>query len=107
MRKLIFFLIFCWCASPLMAFAGETPVKGGTLIWGRLADPNRLDLAQSSDMEAAQAAGQVLEGLLCFAPNSLEIRRAQLAVQVAQRGQIPQLRAVYSPRCERLCGARD
>jgi peptide/nickel transport system substrate-binding protein len=73
MRGWKLLLVFCFWLIPLNAVAAEKPLKGGTLIYARNADAVRLDLAQCSDMESVQAAGQVCEGLIRYADDSLEL----------------------------------
>jgi peptide/nickel transport system substrate-binding protein len=73
MKKLCFMLfvtVFIW---PLLAFGGDNPVAGGTLIWGRGGDSVNLDLAQATDGESIKAGIQVLENLVIFGKDSMDV----------------------------------
>jgi peptide/nickel transport system substrate-binding protein len=73
MKKVIFVLfltVFIW---PLLAFSADNPVTGGTLIWGRGGDSVNLDLAQATDGESIKAGIQVLENLVIFGKNSMDV----------------------------------
>ncbi len=71
MRKWLAALILMVFMWPALA-AGE-PVKGGTLIWGRGGDSVTLDLAQATDGESIKAGIQVLENLVMFGKNSMDV----------------------------------
>ena len=65
-----FVIVFIW---PLWAFGGDNPVTGGTLIWGRGGDSVNLDLAQATDGESIKAGIQVLENLVIFGKDSMDV----------------------------------
>ena len=71
MRKLSILLILASCMWPALA-AGQA-VTGGTLIWGRGGDSVSLDLAQATDGESIKAGIQVLENLVIFGRNSMDV----------------------------------
>ena len=48
-------------------------VTGGTLIWGRGGDSVSLDLAQATDGESIKAGIQVLENLVIFGKDSMNV----------------------------------
>jgi peptide/nickel transport system substrate-binding protein len=70
----------CWILSvvvglaslPFLSFA-QTPVKGGTLTWGRGGDSVTLDLAQATDGESIKAGIQILENLVMFKKDSMDV----------------------------------
>ncbi len=73
MRKRLFLCIlalFC-CAS--VAVAADQPVAGGILIWGRGGDSVSLDLAQATDGESIKAGIQVLENLVIFGKDTMDV----------------------------------
>jgi len=49
------------------------PVQGGTLTWGRGGDSVTLDLAQATDGESIKAGIQVLENLVMFKKDSMDV----------------------------------
>ena len=51
----------------------QTPVKGGTLTWGRGGDSVTLDLAQATDGESIKGGIQVLENLVMFKKDSMDV----------------------------------
>jgi peptide/nickel transport system substrate-binding protein len=51
----------------------QTPVKGGTLTWGRGGDSVTLDLAQATDGESIKAGIQVLENLVMFKKDTMDV----------------------------------
>ncbi len=72
-RKHLFFWL--WAALlilPSVSFAAEV-VKGGTLTWGRGGDSVTLDLAQATDGESIKAGIQVLENLVMFKKDSMDV----------------------------------
>lgn len=71
MRKLTSVLILAVCMWP--AFAAGQAVTGGTLIWGRGGDSVTLDLAQATDGESIKAGIQVLENLVIFGKDSMDV----------------------------------
>ncbi len=56
-----------------MSFGADTAVTGGTLIWGRGGDSVSLDLAQATDGESIKAGIQVLENLVIFGKDSMNV----------------------------------
>ena len=73
MKKWYFMLIVSVFIWPLLAFGGDNPVTGGTLIWGRGGDSVNLDLAQATDGESIKAGIQVLENLVIFGKDSMDV----------------------------------
>ena len=71
MRKLASLMILALCMWPVLA--GGQPVVGGTLIWGRGGDSVTLDLAQATDGESIKAGIQVLENLVIFGKDSMDV----------------------------------
>ena len=71
MRKWAILIILAMCMWPALA-AGQA-VTGGTLIWGRGGDSVSLDLAQATDGESIKAGIQVLENLVIFGKNSMDV----------------------------------
>ena len=71
MRKWAILVILALCMWPVLA-SGQA-VIGGTLIWGRGADSNSLDLAQATDGESIKGGIQVLENLVIFGKNSMDV----------------------------------
>ena len=57
---------------PTIIYA-QTPVKGGTLTWGRGGDSVTLDLAQATDGESIKGGIQVLENLVIFKRDSMDV----------------------------------
>ena len=51
----------------------QTPVKGGTLTWGRGGDSVTLDLAQATDGESIKGGIQILENLVMFKKDSMDV----------------------------------
>ena len=64
-------LMTAFCMWPALA-AGRA-VTGGTLIWGRGGDSVSLDLANATDGESIKAGIQVLENLVIFGKNSMDV----------------------------------
>jgi peptide/nickel transport system substrate-binding protein len=52
---------------------GPSPVRGGTLTWGRGGDSTSLDLAQATDGESIKAGIQVLENLVMFKKDTMDV----------------------------------
>jgi peptide/nickel transport system substrate-binding protein len=71
MRKWAIVVILALCLWPALA-AGQA-VTGGTLIWGRGGDSVSLDLANATDGESIKAGIQVLENLVIFGKNSMDV----------------------------------
>ena len=71
MRKWAILFILALCMWPALA-AGQA-VTGGTLIWGRGGDSVSLDLANATDGESIKAGIQVLENLVIFGKNSMDV----------------------------------
>jgi peptide/nickel transport system substrate-binding protein len=72
MRKLYFVILVGLLVIPSLALA-QTPVKGGTLTWGRGGDSVSLDLAQATDGESIKGGIQVLENLVIFRKDSMDV----------------------------------
>ena len=53
---------------------GQTPVKGGTLTWGRGGDSTTLDLAQATDGESIKTGIQILKNLVMFKTDSIDVK---------------------------------
>jgi len=62
--------LFGWIS---LAAAAEQPVAGGTLIWGRGGDSVSLDLAQATDGESIKAGIQILENLVAFGKDTMDV----------------------------------
>jgi len=73
MRKLVPCVFLILCLLPALGFGADTPVTGGTLIWGRGGDSVSLDLAQATDGESIKAGIQVLENLVIFGKDSMNV----------------------------------
>ena len=72
-RVQVFFLILAgFLMIPSMIFA-QAPVKGGTLTWGRGGDSVTLDLAQATDGESIKGGIQVLENLVMFKRDTMDV----------------------------------
>ncbi|MGA8241956.1 MAG: hypothetical protein WB818_15395, partial [Desulfobacterales bacterium] len=72
MRRFMFVLAVSVCLWPaLMPTAGAA--QGGTLIWGRGGDSVSLDLAQATDGESIKAGIQMLENLVIFDKESMDV----------------------------------
>ena len=72
MRRFMFVLAVAVCLwSALMPAAGAA--QGGTLIWGRGGDSVSLDLAQATDGESIKAGIQMLENLVIFDKESMDV----------------------------------
>src|SRR4030043_433859 len=52
---------------------GQIPVRGGMLTWGRGGDSVALDLAQATDGESIKGGIQVLENLVIFKKDSMDV----------------------------------
>jgi peptide/nickel transport system substrate-binding protein len=89
MRKvLVPFLLFAFLISSSLLYAADPPEKkGGTLFWGRGGDSVALDLAQATDGESIKAGIQVLENLVMFKKDTMDVE-PQLATswQVSKDG---------------------
>ena len=72
MRKLVLGLALALCLLPALAI-GADPATGGTLVWGRGGDSVSLDLAQATDGESIKAGIQVLENLVIFGKDSMNV----------------------------------
>ena len=70
--KLLFVIFVGLMAIPSFVFA-QAPVKGGTLTWGRGGDSVTLDLAQATDGESIKGGIQVLENLVIFRKDSMDV----------------------------------
>jgi peptide/nickel transport system substrate-binding protein len=68
----LFFLLAGLLLIPSLLNA-QTPVKGGTLTWGRGGDSVTLDLAQATDGESIKAGIQVLENLVIFRKDTMDV----------------------------------
>jgi peptide/nickel transport system substrate-binding protein len=73
MKKWCFVVFVTMCIWPFLAFGSDNPVTGGTLIWGRGGDSVNLDLAQATDGESIKAGIQVLENLVIFGKDSMDV----------------------------------
>ncbi|MFZ0610623.1 MAG: ABC transporter substrate-binding protein [Desulfobacterales bacterium] len=72
MRKIILLLIVTVCLAPVLMPAADA-APGGTLIWGRGGDSVSLDLAQATDGESIKAGIQMLENLVIFDKQSMDV----------------------------------
>ena len=72
MRKLVIGSILVLCLLPACGWSAEK-AAGGTLIWGRGGDSVSLDLAQATDGESIKAGIQVLENLVIFGKDSMNV----------------------------------
>ena len=72
MRKTVFSIALVLCLLPVLAAGADKPA-GGTLIWGRGGDSVSLDLAQATDGESIKAGIQVLENLVIFGKDSMDV----------------------------------
>jgi len=73
MKKWIVILTLVLCIGPVAALGADKTVTGGTLIWGRGGDSVTLDLAQATDGESIKAGIQVLENLVIFGKDSMDV----------------------------------
>ena len=73
MRKLVMGLILALCGLPALGWCAEKAGSGGTLVWGRGGDSVSLDLAQATDGESIKAGIQVLENLVIFGKDSMDV----------------------------------
>lgn len=73
MKKWLIALILVLFMWPFAAFSGEKPAAKGTLIWGRGADSVNLDLAQATDGESIKAGIQILENLVIFNKDTMDV----------------------------------
>ncbi|MFH2129941.1 MAG: ABC transporter substrate-binding protein [bacterium] len=78
MKKSWFWLLIV-CISFLFISENAFAKSGDTLIWGRGGDSVMLDLAQATDGESIKAGIQILENLVMFKKDSMEVE-PQLAV---------------------------
>jgi peptide/nickel transport system substrate-binding protein len=69
MKKLVGFFIVAMMVFPSLALASSSD----TLIWGRGGDSVTLDLAQATDGESIKAGIQVLQNLVKFGDNSMNV----------------------------------
>ena len=72
MRKLVIGSILVLCLLPACGWSADK-AAGGTLIWGRGGDSVSLDLAQATDGESIKAGIQVLENLVIFGKDSMNV----------------------------------
>jgi ABC-type transport system substrate-binding protein len=72
MRKLMIGLVLTLCLLPAFGWCAEK-ASGGTLVWGRGGDSVSLDLAQATDGESIKAGIQVLENLVIFGKDSMNV----------------------------------
>jgi len=70
--RLLFVIFVGLLVIPSLGLA-QTPVKGGTLTWGRGGDSVTLDLAQATDGESIKGGIQVLENLVIFRKDSMDV----------------------------------
>jgi peptide/nickel transport system substrate-binding protein len=73
MRKLMIGLALVLCLLPALGFGADKAATGGTLVWGRGGDSVSLDLAQATDGESIKAGIQVLENLVIFGKDSMNV----------------------------------
>jgi len=73
MKKWLIALILVLFMWPFVAFSGEKPAAKGTLIWGRGGDSVNLDLAQATDGESIKAGIQILENLVIFNKDTMDV----------------------------------
>ena len=69
--------LFLWVFTAFLLIPSlmhaQTPTKGGTLTWGRGGDSVTLDLAQATDGESIKGGIQVLENLVMFKKESMDV----------------------------------
>ena len=70
--SIVFMLTAVFLMASSATFA-QKAVKGGTLTWGRGGDSVTLDLAQATDGESIKGGIQVLENLVIFAKDSMNV----------------------------------
>jgi len=73
MRKLVSCVFLILCLLPALSFGADKAATGGTLVWGRGGDSVSLDLAQATDGESIKAGIQVLENLVIFGKDSMNV----------------------------------
>ena len=73
MRKPMIGLILTLCLLPACGWCAEKAASGGTLVWGRGGDSVSLDLAQATDGESIKGGIQVLENLVIFGKDSMNV----------------------------------
>ena len=73
MRKLVPCVFLILCLLPACGWCADKAATGGTLIWGRGGDSVSLDLAQATDGESIKAGIQVLENLVIFGKDSMNV----------------------------------
>ena len=73
MRKLVPCVFLILCLLPALSFGADKAATGGTLVWGRGGDSVSLDLAQATDGESIKAGIQVLENLVIFGKDSMNV----------------------------------
>ncbi len=72
MRKLVIGSILVLFLLPACGWCADK-AAGGTLVWGRGGDSVSLDLAQATDGESIKAGIQVLENLVIFGKDSMNV----------------------------------
>lgn len=72
-KKILYLIAIALVSWPLIVIAADEPVSGGTLIWGRGGDSVSLDLAQATDGESIKAGIQMLENLVIFGKDSMDV----------------------------------
>jgi ABC-type transport system substrate-binding protein len=72
-KKTLGLTVFVMVMWALLAVGAEEPDIGGTLIWGRGGDSISLDLAQATDSESVKVGIQVLENLVVFGRDSMDV----------------------------------
>jgi peptide/nickel transport system substrate-binding protein len=72
MRKLMIGLALAFCLLPAFGWCADKAADG-TLVWGRGGDSVSLDLAQATDGESIKAGIQVLENLVIFGKDSMNV----------------------------------
>src|SRR5512136_551652 len=70
--KLFFLLLVGMMVIPTILYA-QTPVRGGILTWGRGGDSVTLDLAQATDGESIKGGIQILENLVIFKKDTMDV----------------------------------
>jgi peptide/nickel transport system substrate-binding protein len=73
MRKLMIGMALALCLLPALGGSAAKAASGGTLVWGRGGDSVSLDLAQATDGESIKAGIQVLENLVIFGKDSMNV----------------------------------
>ena len=73
MRKFTIGMVLAFCLLPALGWSADKAAAGGTLVWGRGGDSVSLDLAQATDGESIKAGIQVLENLVIFGKDSMNV----------------------------------